>query len=619
MSSDPSESAETRSTPQIAYWLCIALLAVLLGTCYFTGLEYHPGYSGSAIQVLEPGSFQRDEFMSPNRVQVLNLHYKVLVPLVGKIWLDDRFLLLLNCLMALAGLIAMDRIFVAMGMTSLVQRMIVMTLFCIYHPMLNNFAFLTSPFESSNPTAVAKPFSIWMVYFAFANRKPWKWILLGLLLAGISGRAAWTPWLLCIVLYTGRFSPKVQWTLYGSAAIAGIASLVAIRFLMAPSNGDWDPLWAATLARETSELDPFWDLARGNWLGTVLFLAMCIACLRIRLFNVAAQVQVRRMAALAIVVWFLGGAYYNWAPHLVQIPGIALFAACRGLWVPNVMAYGALATWALYERSRIGVVGTVAALMLLMAYPVHAKQLALLVALLAVVAAAWAILRSERVGARLIPDASPLGPLRKVAFAAPAEFLLLPTLLGFVILFSAFVLVTNWSSFRTLWTTGVMGNNRMTAKWIGVAEYLHQETPPDAMVLAICWARDEYSRSDYRTIPADEVRAPDDLMADGAIRTRSGRANPAPVSDAKFYTSFQRQLEIRARWKSLIRLSDAWKAHDAAGVRTQMDAIGGMPDYVVAPSEETGWIPGKLPYQPVTVIRSYTILKLQAQPKAGAN
>ena len=48
-----------------AYWLVVILLSVVVGITSFAAAEYHPCYSGSAIQAIEKGSFARDEFMDP--------------------------------------------------------------------------------------------------------------------------------------------------------------------------------------------------------------------------------------------------------------------------------------------------------------------------------------------------------------------------------------------------------------------------------------------------------------------------------------------------------------------------------------------------------------------------
>ena len=54
--------------------------------------------------------------MARNRPVMLSLQYRLFVPLAGRLWLDDRFLLLLNCVLALGSLAGLDRLLAAFGL-----------------------------------------------------------------------------------------------------------------------------------------------------------------------------------------------------------------------------------------------------------------------------------------------------------------------------------------------------------------------------------------------------------------------------------------------------------------------------------------------------------------------
>ncbi len=180
------------SAMHAVYWSILLLLAVAMGVTWFSGIEAHPLYSGAVIQALEPGSFSSDEFMSPTRPIMTSLQYKLLVPLFGRRWLDDRFVCLLNCLVALGSFWGLDRILEAFGMSLSVHRLILLTVFCVGHGLINNIASIVNHNEF-NPTSLSRPLSIWMVYFAIADRKPWKWVLMGTIVAGMSVKNAWSP------------------------------------------------------------------------------------------------------------------------------------------------------------------------------------------------------------------------------------------------------------------------------------------------------------------------------------------------------------------------------------------------------------------------------------------
>ena len=599
---------EGKRSVAVAYWLCVGVLSVFVGCLYFTGLEYHPHYSGAAIQAIEPDDFQRDEYMSPNRPIMVSLLYKAIIPMVGPIWLDDRFLAFLNVGMALASLIGLDRILLLFGIKSHGQRLLLLAIACVYHPLINNIGFIANPFEV-NPTSFAKPLSIWMVYLALADRKPWQWGLLGLVLAAVSIKNAWMQWLICLVVYIGRFRPRTQWLLYGGAAAAALVGLLAGHALLAPTTTDADLLWNAIRAREASELDPFWEILRGEWIGTVGFVLLGLACLRVRLPDAVAEQRVRAIAAMTLVVWFFGGLYYNWAPEIIRIPHLLPFAVARSTWLFQVLAYAAIGSWALWRRPNAGNLATVAAIAVMMALGLSQKQLALWAILLVAFSAGWGLVRSRWMGQAIVRTWSRLCWVRDFALANPAEFILRPAMLIFILAFSTYSFAINWPAYGTLLKTGVKGDNGMTARWIGVAEFLHRETPVDATVLAMCRARDGYSRCDLRVIPPEEQPAPDDLVVDGAIRSRSGRASPAPGLDGKYFLSYQRRLEMGERWRTLNRLGRAWKAHDASEVRRCMNAIGGMSDYVVVPASEADWVRDGLPYRQLATICGYAILE----------
>ena len=188
-----------------------------------------------------------------------------------------------------------------------------------------------------------------------------------------------------------------------------------------------------------------------------------------------------------------------------------------------------------------------------------------------------------------------------------AECILLPSLVAFVIAFFAYDIALSRAGLQTLLATGVMGYNR-SSLWTGVAEYLHDNTPADSVILSFSWYRDGQSREDYRDFLAEVRYQPDDLVANGTLRSRSGGANAAPVMLAKAL-SLHHHLLCHERWKILDDLGRAWKNHDPKEVMRLLPQIGRTPDYIVAPATEVAWVKGtSLGYEAVTTIGQFGIL-----------
>ena len=162
---------------------------------------------------------------------MLSLLYQAIIPAVGHLWLDDRFLLVMNCLLAFASLAGFERILHLFGLRERIHRLLVLLLLSVPHLLLYNIAFVTNPNEF-NPTAIAKPLSIWVVYFAMCRGRQWRTVVTGLLLIGMSVRNAWMPCLLSLIVWGQRSKARVRWTVYGLLAFAPIAVLIAYRWFL---------------------------------------------------------------------------------------------------------------------------------------------------------------------------------------------------------------------------------------------------------------------------------------------------------------------------------------------------------------------------------------------------
>jgi hypothetical protein len=610
--SQPSAGSTGRFAPA-AHAVAMALLAVVVGTTFFTGLEKHPCYSGCAIQSIEKGTFQTDEFMSPNRPIMNSLLYKAIVPPIGALWLDDRFLVLLNCFLAWASLAGFDRILQVFGLTKYSCRFVVLLLLSYPHLFVNNLAHVINPFEF-NPTSFSRPLSIWMFYFAFSRGKQWRTVLFGLLLLAMSIKNAWMPCLLCLLVFCYKCRPTLRWSILSVAAAVPLMILLGYHFFCS-ADGSTSLLWEVLKAREGSEANPFLVPSTAySWIAWLEFVGLFVLAIGVRLPDQEAQAHVRRIMFFSLLFWFASGVYLTWAPAFLQVPPVVPFSLNRGSWLPQLIAYAALATWALAQRRGSGSAAAVLAITVLMALPMERKPTALLAALLVANSVFWAVL--QRIANRPTDSrAADRGFLRQIFVPARAgELILMATLGMFVSIYAAYGAFCNRAALRTLCEKGVLGSNS-TALWIDVARYLHDNTPRDAVVLSLNWERDGSSRDDYRVIPADQVSGPDDLVANGTLRSRSGRANLAPELYCDIM-SYQHHLFCHARWDALNRLGKAWKEHDGEEVDRLLKQAGRTPDYIVVPATEAAWIAiDRLPYRPVATIRQFTVLEHCAQDK----
>jgi hypothetical protein len=436
------------------------------------------------------------------------------------------------------------------------------------------------------------------------------------LLIGISAKNAWMPCLLSLIVWGQRRKAWVRWTMYGLFALAPVAVLIVYRWFLRAADGSDISFWGVVRAREGGEGDPFWISTAGEWLRVAQFVLLCLLSLAVRLPNPEAQGQVRRMMAVFMAIWLAAAAYVRWAPTFLQVPQLVVMAPNRGSWLPQLIAYAAVASWVISARQRLGTAWCVAAVVAMMAmpFPPSIKFGAMLVSIVLMVTVLWVLARPWLIARSAAATNGFASWLRTGTNDRSAECILLPSLVAFVIALFAYGIACNRSDLRTLLATGVMGCNG-SSLWTGVAEYLHDNTPADSVILSFSWYRDGHSREDYRVLPVELRSQPDDLVANGTLRSRSGRANVAPIVLAN--VSLRHHLLCHERWRILNDMGRAWKNHDAKEVMRLLPQIGRTPDYIVAPASEVAWVKKtSLGYEPVTTIGQFGILRLtkQTQP-----
>ena len=99
-----------------------------------------------------------------------------------------------------------------------------------------------------------------------------------------------------------------------------------------------------------------------DWLLLAQFVLLCLLSLAVRLPNPEVQGQVRRMMAVFMAVWLATAAYLRWAPTFLQVPQLIGLAPNRGSWLPQLIAYAAVASWVISARQRLGTAWCVAAI-----------------------------------------------------------------------------------------------------------------------------------------------------------------------------------------------------------------------------------------------------------------
>lgn len=593
---------ETRGSAAVMGSL-IAVMSLVYSLAMFRGIDGHSVYHGSVYQVLHPGSFPNDAFMSPIRPIMLSLYYYVIVPVVGTLWLDDRFIFIVSLGLAALTLVAVDKTAQCFGAHRVGERAAIVSLMLLGHTILENNAFVVSG-HGFNPTNFVNPFIIWLFSHSLAGHSPLAVLSLLALAVSISVKNAWLPSLIAVVLLcrdrVGRRGQRIAWAVVLGLVAATVGGYYAFG---RPPDGSHAALFDYILREvEDREANPFMNSLAGN----LSFVALCVAGCVVKGLDAAMAARVRVVAGMGLAVWLVGGLYLTYAPEAIKVPYLVTFAPTRALWWPQYVVYVALGVaflkWLQRASSSAGVCGAWAGLMVL--YFMHNTfriKLALVVAVTSLVMLWRSRSLREHAGRRTATERaggwrlSTIDPQRRLRIAAVAMCVGAVSLYG---------IGTRHRVAALAWLAryGIMGDNT-TAVWVGVNEYIRAHTPPSATVLALV-ARDALGK---------EIG----LQYGESLRSRTGRSMPVGAPPA-LYFDYEKLRWRTVQVQHLAELLAAWEGRDGSNVSTHLAALG-SPDYLVVPTEKSQWVrdvPG-FAYAVETVIGEYLIMRKLAGVSGG--
>ena len=163
----------------------------------------------------------------------------------------------------------------------------------------------------------------WCIW-RLAGWKPWKWGLLGILLAGVSIKGAWMQWLICAVVSISHLRPITRWLIYGGMVVMILIGLSVGHALFVTRLPDANQLSQSLHIGEGAECDPFLAL-RDCWIGTAAFALLALVCLRVRLPNAVAARYMRLISFMTLAICVASAIYFNLAPEIHATSTIVRF------------------------------------------------------------------------------------------------------------------------------------------------------------------------------------------------------------------------------------------------------------------------------------------------------
>jgi hypothetical protein len=459
------------------------------------------------------------------------------------------------------------------------------------HRVLLNHARLVD-MADMNPTMLAGPVALWLLYAALAGSRIWIQAAAAGLLVLISPKVAAMPVLIAVMLlWKDRFAMVWRWV----GALAGIGAVGAgILWSQAQLGhaGAHAELFRWIVLIDGPENNPFAD----SLLNNAIFAGLCAGVFALRGLPPVLLRRVRAVAGLGLFVWLGGGLYLSFSPERLQSPHLALIGVARSLWWVQYVVYLAYGAWALKEIQRASTWARLAsALALLMwltlLHMFFRGKTAVAIAAGMAGAALWYIMRTRRQAA-----ARPAAAAWRASYWPGGIRVRIVALSLALATLSTYALGTvnhRRHDLAHLMRYGIMGGNP-GAKWRGINEYFRAHTPASATVLALSMEGHPWS--------------PRSLRFDGWLRCRSGRTMPFGPKYS-FVLDRDGMLWHEARIRETDRLVERWTGHDAAGVTESLAALD-APDYLVVPNEQAGWIrDGTLPYAVAATVRDFTIME----------
>lgn len=562
------------SERSVLFWLVAVSLFMTLK--YFPGLENPAAYAGNVFQSIYPESFPGDPYIGPNR-SFLEKPYKLslfyLLPtLMGEIWLDDRFVVIVYFGLVFASVVGIDKIAQAMGLDDIFARVVLQLVYMRDHTSLTqSMTFAHQP--DVNHAAFAIPVHIWLIYCAVTRKSIWLVIGMAVLLSAISIKNApyTVAYTLLIAAILGSKRDRIMVGTIFAAALA--LFVVAVLFILPIPDADRLELWNLTYAHSQRFIhaNPFYPASVGlpRLYTNIEFLLICLFAIFLKNYKSPVTVALRIFVVCGLIVWFLGGLYYTFSPDFLKSPHVMMFSLARNLRWPQTIAYllimvGIFRMLQSDKSARSLTFAWIAFGLLLAVGPGnHLLWLGLYVVSSVVVLTAFLLLTKF---ANIESDES--CKLWKREFESivgnPNRYLMVSLLVCICVAFST-TIVKRGDAWLTLVNKGVIGDSS-SAIWIDVAEYVRNNTPADAVVLPLQY----------------DPRSPDVLKAKRYLSTRSGRATPVINENSDIFNLAGWTYEFSQR-RLLQEIANDFQSGDWKSAKDKFSNLSISPRYVVLP------------------------------------
>ena len=582
------------------------VLALAMTLKYFPGIEGSMPYAGNVFQAIYPDAFPGDPMIGAERPIwekpfQLSLFY-ALVRLRGEIWLDDRFVAAVYLGLIVVSLIGIDRIVRLAGILDCLPRLIIQLIFMRDHQIFFNKVYFAHQSDVHH-VAFVIPIIIWMMVATFARKSLWLILFLCVLVAAMSVKMA--PYAIAYSLLTAAFlgTRRERMVIAFVFAMALVVFYIAVTQVLVIPEDYRVELWNLMFGNLKSDFIHNTAFApTPDWPTTALrnaaFLGLCLGAMAVPAPRNDAVRAMRLFIGLGLATWLIAGLYFAFAPDALKLPHLILFSMVRSLRWPQTIAYillmVALFNWLKDTQSLGRIASAVLGLGALFAIGQsnHAEWTALFAASIAAIAAGhWLFARRRgdvETAAVHFADAGVLADLvRRHHLLLLAQALALTIGIAFTSTVS-----TRLPAWKTLAEHGVMGDSR-SAKWIGIAEFIRENTPADAVVL-----------------PYQYGRKPGELMFGGRyIATRSGRSTPVISEYSSIFDRDGWKLEKRQQ-KLVLSLGENLLNQDWRAAKDDLSSLTPRPDYLILLEKFTApEMFDILPFVEEIRIRGYSILR----------
>lgn len=575
----------------------IVLGAVLLTLKYYPGLENEPAYAGNVYQTLNPGASVGDAEISIFQKPLqLSLMYG-LVKVVGNIWLDERFLVLVYMGLVAAGLLGIDRTARLLGVTGPVERLILLMAFLKDHALLDHKVLLAHHADV-NHMAFAIPIIIWLFYVTLARKGLWIVLLLAGLLSLVSIRNAFFPIVMSLIVAAANGDTRDRLIVGALFAASAATAFWGLFYGFPIEEGARLSLWDYIRDQEEGDANPFIPNAKPIVfaLRVLTWAGILTAALFLSPKAEPAYRGVRIILALGLLIWLSGGLYITFAPDALKQPLLIGFAPNRALAWPQNLAYVALFALAFRwtrenppspQRALAAVAG-LSVLFVIGPGNLEKWSALLLASGGALITARFYLYHRNRSRSSAVQTfARELAANWRAVFAG-----VLGLTLAVTFSISIWNKIPYWAFTMK---TGVFGGTT-AAVWVGVADYIRNETPPGSSVLPFTAVKDG-----NRILP----------RATRSLRTRTGRTIPVPDVYGPDFRDPKSWEQMFAQLDRLREIEAHLETRDFERAETLMGGLATTPDYIILPVAVLG--PTRDIFQSYSLektIKSYAIFHL---------